>query len=110
LGVDCESVEFGCTLIASGSIKRNFKKHNTVIFAGVGATAELGVMAASAKAGAVVTVSDNGEVEDVSVKMVVSVSAGVGMARVGATSGGSYTVMKGSSPKLNFATGMGKPK
>lgn len=110
LGVDCESVEFGCTLIASGSIKRNFKKHNTVIFAGVGAKAELGVMAASAKAGAVVTVSDNGEVEDVSVKMVVSVSAGVGMARVGATSGGSYTVMKGSSPKLNFATGMGKPK
>jgi tetratricopeptide (TPR) repeat protein len=110
LGVDCESVEFGCTLIASGSIKRNFKKHNIAIFAGVGAKAELGVMAASAKAGAVVTVSDNGEVEDVGVKMDVSVSAGVGMARVGAATGGSYTVMKGGSSKLNFATGMGKPK
>ena len=110
LGVDCESVEFGCTLIASGSVKRNFKKDNTTIFVGVGAKAELGVVGASAKAGATVTVSDHGEVEDVGVKMDVSVSAGVGMARAGATAGGSYTVMKGGSGKLNFTSGLGKPK
>jgi len=110
LGFDCESVEFGCTMIASAAIKKNFRKDNTTFFIGVGAKAELGIMGASAKAGATVTISDKGEVEDVGVKMDVSVNAGVGMARVGATSGGSYTVMKGASSKLNFSSGLGKPK
>lgn len=108
LGFDCESVEFGCTFIASGSIKRNFKKDNTTFFVGVGAKAELGVVGASVKAGATFTVTDQGEVGDVGVKMDVSVSAGAGLARVGATSGGSYTVMKGASSKLDFSSGPGK--
>jgi tetratricopeptide (TPR) repeat protein len=110
LGIDCESIEFGCSAIVAGSVKRNFKKKNTTLFVGVGVKGELGVISAGAKAGAVVVVNDNGEVDDVGGKMDVSVSGGIGAAKVGVSSSGSLTVMKGFDSKVDFVGGLGKPK
>lgn len=110
LGLDCESIEFGCSAIVAGSVKRNFKKKNIAIFIGVGVKGELGVISAGAKAGAIVTVNDNGEVDDVGGKMDVSITGGIGAAKVGVSSSGSLTVMKGFVPDVNFVGGLGKPK
>ncbi len=110
LGLDCESIEFGCTALVSGSVKRNFKKKNNAIFLGVGMKGELGVVSAGAKAGFVVTVTDKGEIDDVGGKMDVSITGGVGAARVGVSSSGSLTVMKGFDSKVDFVGGLGKPK
>ena len=77
---------------------------------GLGVKGELGVISAGAKAGAVVVVNDNGEVDDVGGKMDVSVSGGIGAAKVGVSSSGSLTVMKGFDSKVDFVGGLGKPK
>jgi|GEM_PF-684269 len=110
LGLDCESIEFGCSAIVAGSVKRNFRKKNIAIFIGVGVKGELGVIGAEAKAGAVVTVNDNGEVDDVGGKMDVSITGGIGAAKVGVSSSGSLTVMKGFDSKVDFVGGFSKPK
>jgi hypothetical protein len=110
LGLDCESIEFGCTALVSGSVKRNFKKKNNTIFLGVGMKGELGVVSAGAKVGAVITVTDKGEIDDVGGKMDVSITGGVGAAKVGVSSSGSLTVMKGFDSKVDFVGGLSKPK
>jgi hypothetical protein len=108
VGLDCESVEFGCTALASASIKKNFKKKNVTIFVGVGVKGGLGVVDVGAKAGAVVTVSDQGEVQDVGGKIDLTATVGVGAAKVGATSSGSVSVMKGFDSKVDFVGGFNK--
>lgn len=110
LGLDCESIEFGCTALVSGSVKRNFKKKNNAIFLGVGMKGELGVVSAGAKAGFVVTVTDKGEIDDVGGKIDISITGGIGAARVGVSSSGSLTVMKGFDSTVGFVGGLGKPK
>jgi hypothetical protein len=110
LGLDCESIEFGCTAGISGSVKKNFKNKNTTLFVGVGIKGELGVVGAGAKAGVVITVDGNGEVADVGGKIDLSVSVGVGAARIGGSSSASLTVMNGFTSKAGFAGGFGKPK
>lgn len=108
VGLDCESIEFGCTALASASVKKNFKKKNVTIFVGVGVKGGLGVVDVGAKAGAVVTVSDQGEVQDVGGKIDLTASVGVGAAKVGATSSGSVSVMKGFDSKVDFVGGFNK--
>lgn len=76
----------------------------------MGIKGELGVVGAGAKAGAVVTVSDQGEVQDVGGKVDLTVSVGVGAAKFGATSSGSITVMKGLDSNVSFSGGLSKPK
>jgi len=109
IGLDCESIEVGCTAGVSGSLKRNFKRKSTTVFIGVGLKMSLGVVSAGAKAGVAITADQNWEVEDVGGKMDLSVSAGVGAASVGASSSGSYTVMTGMKAKVGIV-GAGKLK
>ena len=99
LGLDCESIEFGCTEVVSVYGKRNFKNKTTTGFLGLGVKGDAGVLSASARAGLEVTVNDNMEVEDVGAKMNVSVSSGWGPAKVSATSSVGYTVMTGLNSK-----------
>lgn len=108
VGLDCESIEFGCTAGASASVKKNFKKKNVTIFVGVGIKGGLGVVDVGAKAGAVVTVSDQGDVQDVGGKIDLTATVGVGAAKVGATSSGSVSVMKGFDSKVDFVGGFNK--
>jgi len=99
LGLDCESIEFGCTEGISASIKRNFKKKTTTGFLGVGIKGDAGVLSASVRAGIEITANDNNEVENVGGKMDVSVSTGWGPAKVSATSSVGYSVMTGLNSK-----------
>lgn len=105
LGLDCESIEFGCAAGVAGSVKRNFRKKTTCGFLGVGVKGGAGFMGAGAKAGFEVTVNDNNEVEDVGAKVDISASVGVGYAKAGASATGSYTVMTGFKGKANFSGG-----
>jgi tetratricopeptide (TPR) repeat protein len=72
---DCDGIEFGCTAVASASIKRNFRNKSTTVFAGVGGKAELGFADASGKAGFTYTRADNGS-EDLGVRVEVGASTG----------------------------------
>lgn len=109
LGLDCESIEFGCTALASGSVKRNFKRKNTTIFIGVGMKGGLGVAEIGAKAGATVTVDDHNEIVDVGGKVDLTANVKVGASKVGATATGSITVMTGLSSKVGMSGGIFKP-
>ncbi|MFN8253658.1 MAG: tetratricopeptide repeat protein [Ferruginibacter sp.] len=106
LGLDCESVEIGCTEIISTSVKRNFVKKTTTAFLGLGVKGDAGIISAGAKAGVQVTVSDNMEVDDVGFKSEMSVSAGWGPAKASASSAVSYTVMTGLSAKPSGSIGV----
>ncbi len=71
VGLDCESVELGCTEGFAGSVKRNIKHKTTTMFVGVGLSANLGVIGAGVKMGGQITVGDDNSV-DVGMKMSVS--------------------------------------
>jgi hypothetical protein len=105
LGLDCESIEFGCAAGIAASLKRNFVKKTTTGFLGVGVKGSAGFIGAGAKAGFEVTVSDNNEVEDVGAKFDASVSLGSGVTKAGTSATGSYTVMTGLRSKVAFSAG-----
>lgn len=106
LGLDCESVEIGCTEVISTSVKRNFVKKTTTAFLGLGVKGDAGIISAGAKAGVQVTVSDNMEVDDVGFKSELSVSTGWGPAKASASSTVSYTVMTGLKAKPSGSIGV----
>lgn len=105
LGLDCESIEFGCAAGIAGSLKRNFVKKTTTGFLGVGVKGSAGFIGAGAKAGFEVTVTDNNEVSDVGVKADVSVSVGPGITKGGFSTTGSYSVMTGPKASAGFSFG-----
>jgi hypothetical protein len=106
IGLSCESLEFGCSALIAGSVKRHFKHNTTTLFLGVGLKGSLGVVGVGAKAGATITIDDNNEVQDVGGKMDVSVSAGVGFSKIGTTSSASCTVMGGLKTKTGLDGGL----
>ncbi len=63
INYDCESIEFGCSAVVAGSVKRNFKKKNTELFVGVGLEVELGAVKAGGKFGGSITVGDDNKVD-----------------------------------------------
>jgi len=110
LGLDCESIEFGCAAGVAASLKRNFVKKTTTGFVGVGAKTGAGFIGAGFKAGLEVTVTDNNEVKDVGAKFDASASFGPGVTKAGVSTSGSYSLMTGlSSAKTGFSVG-GKAK
>jgi tetratricopeptide (TPR) repeat protein len=109
LSLDCESIEFGCSIGVAGSLKRNFVKKTTTGFLGVGVKGSAGFISAGAKAGFEVTVSDNNEVKDVGVKADVSVSLGPGVTKLGFSTSGNYSVMTGPKASAGVSFG-GKAK
>jgi len=110
LGLDCESIEFGCAAGVAASLKRNFVKKTTTGFVGVGAKTGAGFIGAGFKAGFEVTVTDNNEVKDAGAKFDASASFGPGVTKGGVSTSGSYSLMTGlSSAKTGFSVG-GKAK
>ena len=109
LGLDCESIEFGCTEILSGAVKRNFKKKSTTLFVGVGLSAKAGIANTSIKAGVTVSVNDNDDRVDIGGKFDASANLGVGPAKVGAYSTASYTLMKGFNSDFGVAASTANP-
>jgi tetratricopeptide (TPR) repeat protein len=105
LGLDCESIEFGCAIGVAGSIKRNFKKNTTTGFIGVGVKGSAGFIGAGGRAGFEVTASDNNEITDVKARFDVSVSLGPGVTKAGFSTTGSYSVMTG--PKASAGASFG---
>lgn len=103
--LDCESVEFGCTNIISASVKRNFVKNNTTVFLGLGIKGDVKVLSVSAKAGIVMTFTDNGDLDDIGGKADVSVSKAFGPISKSVSSSNSMTVMQGPKTKVSFSTG-----
>jgi len=60
IGVDCSSIEIGCTKFVSGSAKLDFKSETVTLFGGFGAEAStLGNKSVSGKAGVFVTLGGN---------------------------------------------------
>jgi Tfp pilus assembly protein PilF len=106
LKLDCESIEFGCTEGYSGSIKRNFVKKTTTIFAGVGASKNIGFASFEAKAGIQVTVSDNGQVQDAGLKASVSGGVTTGPFKEGYEYSTTTTVMTGLNSNLTSYLGV----
>ncbi len=109
LSLDCESIEFGCALGVAASVKRNFVKKTTTGFLGVGAKGSGGFISAGAVAGYQVTVTDNNEIESFEAKSSISVSLGSGVAKLGASYSGTYSVMTGLKDNVGFNAG-GKAK
>ena len=105
LGLDCESIEFGCAIGVAGSIKRNFVKKTTTGFIGVGVKGSAGFIGAGGRAGFEATVSDNNELTDVKARFDVSVSLGPGVTKAGFSTTGSYSVMTG--PKAGAGASFG---
>jgi hypothetical protein len=83
-------VEFGCTVGAAFSLKKNFVNKSTTAFVGVGAEAGAGFARASATAGFTMTKHANGDL-DVGVKGEVTGRLGA----VGKNYAGTVTVMEG---------------
>jgi hypothetical protein len=105
IGLDCESIEFGCSEGLAFSLKRNFVKKTTTGFFGVGMKACGGFTTAGFKAGMEITVSDNNEVTDAGFKADASITAGSGVTRASANTTGSFTIMTGFKGKVGTSFG-----
>lgn len=105
LGLDCESIEFGCAAGVAVSLKRNFEKKTTTGFLGAGFKGGAGFARAGIQAGMQVTVSDDNQIKDGGFKFDASASGGAGPVQVGATATGSFTVMTGFKSNVDFGVG-----
>jgi tetratricopeptide (TPR) repeat protein len=63
IGVDCSSIEIGCTKGVSGSAKFDFKDESVTLFGGFAAEAKLGKRSVSGKAGVFMTIGGPGAID-----------------------------------------------
>lgn len=99
--LDCESIEFGCTLGISASMKRNFVKKNTTVFLGAGIEGKSELFKAGGKIGGTLTFDDNNRVMDFGYKSEVGFESNVGpKTGLGGTMESSYSFQQG----FNFQT------
>ncbi|MBI5371344.1 MAG: tetratricopeptide repeat protein [Sphingobacteriales bacterium] len=105
IGLDCESIEFGCAVVVAGSVKRNFKQKSTTLFAGFGGQAELGVAGLGMKAGVIFTAHDSGA-KDFGTKVELDANYGEGI-KSGVNFEATNTLMEGYRQENKMTTVIG---
>ena len=105
--LDCESIEFGCSLGIAASMKRNFVKKNTTVFLGVGVEGSSELFKAGGKLGGTLTFDDKNNVVDFGYKSEVAFGSKVGSKTdLGGTMESSYSFQEGFNFQTTSKVGM----